>query len=136
MTFPLCVVILLDHLDIRLHFFSEPPAPEMEIVSKILSIMLTITVNYCIHVAFLHEDPAFDSWILRHLQLTFLSSFILILIDCMIGYAGPICLGPVDPWEQTPCQAKMPCYWLPASLLENTVHSQQLMTLNIRILQC
>ncbi len=136
MTFHLRVVIFLDYEDGHLHFFSEPPAPEVEPISETLSITLMTTVNYHFHITFLREDPAPDSWILRHLQLTLLSSPILIQNDCMIGHASLICLGPEDLWEQMPHQAKTPQYWLSASLLGNNAYFQWLMPLNIRVSQC
>ncbi len=136
MTFCLHVVILLDYEDGQLHFFSEPPAPEMEPISETLSITLMPTANYHFRVSFLCEDPAPDSWILCHLQLTLLSSSVLIQTDTTIGHASFICLGPEDPWEHMPHQGEMPQYWLPASLLGNTAYFQWLMTLNVWVLQC
>ncbi len=136
MTFHLWIVVLLDYEYGQLWFLSKPSTPEMEPASETLSISLATMANYHFRVAFLHEDSVSDAWILRQLQLTSLSTPVLIQIDAVIGQASFVCLGPEDPYENTSRQADALQYWLPAGLLGNTTHFQQLMTLSVQVSQC
>ncbi len=108
----------------------------MEPVSESLSILLAPTANYRFQVTLLHEDSVRGAWVLRHLQLTLLSTSVLIQIDAIVSHASFVCLGPEDPYENTPRQADAPQYWLPAYLLGNTAYFQRLMTLSVQVSQC
>ncbi len=60
----------------------------------------------------------------------------MILIDAYVGHAGLVCLGPEDPYANTPYYADALQYWLPVHLLGNAAYFQRLMTLNVRVSQC
>ncbi len=134
MTFCLRIIVLLDYEDGMQQFFLKPSVPETELVSESLS--LAPMANYHFRVTFFHEDLVSGTWILHHLQLTLLTMSILIQINTVVGHAGFVCLGPEDPYENTPYYADAPQYWLPASLLGNTAYFQWLMTLSVRVSQC
>ncbi len=104
MTFHLRIIVLLDYDDGMLQFFSKPLAPEMEPVSESFSISQAPMANYHFQVTLFREDLVSDAWILRQFQLALLTASVVIQIDAYIGHAGSVCLGPEDPYRNTPCK--------------------------------
>ncbi len=78
------IVVLLDYHDNQLHFFSEPDTAGAGPISEIISGTLTSAISYRFRITFLREDPSPADWIIRHIQLMFLTPPVTIQIDCII----------------------------------------------------
>ncbi len=136
MEFRLHLIVLLDYADGLLQYFSKPQAPETGPVSESLSISLAPMANYCFRVTIFHESLMNGTWIFCQFQLTLLMASVVIQINAYVGHAGFVCLGPEDPYANTPYYADALQYWLPVHLLGNANHFHRLMMLNVRVSQC